>query len=109
MLSKIINYLGRFFLFLALLFLLSCHEKGLKKSYDIDSCLQETLRMLAQSHPKRQMVYKIKEYKSHSYVLYLRFNSQWWYYRTIHEDELIDRDLEVIKCPDYKNSIFKGK
>jgi uncharacterized protein YjaG (DUF416 family) len=86
----------------------SCHEQGLKMTYEVDSCLQETLRMLANSHPKRQMVYKIKEYKGSNYVLYLRWNKQWWYYRTINEDELLDRDMDVIQCPDFNNSIFKG-
>lgn len=98
---------------ISLIFLLSfsqqgCHEKSLKRTYEVDSCLQETLRMLASNHPKRKMVYKIKEYKGNNYVLYLRWNKQWWYYRTIDEDDLIDRDMDTIQCPDFNNSIFKG-
>lgn len=94
---------------LSLLSLVGCHEQGLKRSYEVDSCLKETLRMLASDHPKKEMIYKVKEYKSSNYVLYLRFDKQWWYYRTIHEDKLNDRDLDVIQCPDFNNSIFKGK
>lgn len=107
MLSKLRLFIHAAALFFCLFLVSACHEKGLKKSYDVDSCLQETLRMLSSNHPKREMIYKVKEYKGQNYVLYLRFNKQWWYYRTIHEDLLVDRDLEVIKCPDFTNSIFK--
>lgn len=101
----IIKLISLFFLFSSLI---GCTEKTYKRTYDVNSCLQETLRMVASHDPNRQMIYKVKEYKSNSYVLYLRFNKQWWYYRTIHENELLDRDLDSIKCPDFSPSIFKG-
>lgn len=86
----------------------SCHEKSLKRTYQVNSCLQETLRMLASHHPKRELIYKVREYKGNNYVLYLRWNKEWWYYRTIHEDELLDRDFDKVQCPDLNNSIFNG-
>ena len=107
MLFEDVFSLKKIFVLISAFICVSCTEQTLKTSYEIDTCLQETLRMLSSNHPRREMVYKVKNYQNKSYTLYLRYNDEWWYYRTIQEDELIEKDLSTIICPDFDGRMFK--
>ncbi|MGB0453253.1 MAG: hypothetical protein ACPGJV_06020 [Bacteriovoracaceae bacterium] len=84
------------------------NNKPYKTVYKEGTCLTENRRDVASFSKDRTQIYKVKKYKKNSYTLYARHRNAWWYFREIPENDLLDRSVDVIKCPDLKPSLLES-